>query len=97
MRLLCGVKNIPHPNKAHYGGEDAYFVLDAGGGALGIADGVGGWHDSGVNPADYSKTFMATARQYLEECARWGCGQECCVSFVCRGWELRGRRGASGA
>ncbi|EFN54891.1 hypothetical protein CHLNCDRAFT_135009 [Chlorella variabilis] len=69
LRLQFGVKNIPHPNKAHYGGEDAFFVSELGGGAAGIADGVGGWQESGINPADYSKSFMATARQYLEECA----------------------------
>lgn len=66
LRLQFGVKNIPHPNKAHYGGEDAFFVSELGGGAAGIADGVGGWQESGINPADYSKSFMATARQYLE-------------------------------
>lgn len=70
LRLKFGVKNIPHPNKAHYGGEDAFFVSEVGGGAAGIADGVGGWAESGINPADYSKNFMATARSYLEDCAR---------------------------
>lgn len=34
-----------------YGGEDAHFISTAGGGALGVADGVGGWQESGVNPA----------------------------------------------
>ena len=34
-----------------YGGEDAHFVSDIGGGALGIADGVGGWVRDGINPA----------------------------------------------
>jgi serine/threonine protein phosphatase PrpC len=34
-----------------YGGEDAFFVSNAGGGAMGVADGVGGWQESGVNPA----------------------------------------------
>ncbi|KAL4452019.1 hypothetical protein ABPG75_007681 [Micractinium tetrahymenae] len=69
LRLQFGVKNIPHPRKAHYGGEDAFFVSEAGGGRAGIADGVGGWQEAGINPADYSKNLMATARQYLEECA----------------------------
>lgn len=67
LRLQFGVKNIPHPRKAHYGGEDAFFVSEAGGGRAGIADGVGGWQEAGVNPADYSKSLMATAQQYLEE------------------------------
>lgn len=37
-----------------YGGEDAFFVSDVGGGAFGIADGVGGWQESGINPAGSS-------------------------------------------
>ena len=34
-----------------YGGEDAYFISSVGGGAFGVADGVGGWQESGINPA----------------------------------------------
>lgn len=34
-----------------YGGEDAWFTSDMGGGAIGVADGVGGWADSEINPA----------------------------------------------
>jgi hypothetical protein len=34
-----------------YGGEDACFISDVYGGAIGVADGVGGWQESGVNPA----------------------------------------------
>ena len=37
--------------QSDYGGEDAYFTSPVGGGALGVADGVGGWQDSGINPA----------------------------------------------
>lgn len=42
-------------------GQDAFFVtrLNAPSGtvALGVADGVGGWMDSGVDPADFSHGF----------------------------------------
>lgn len=34
-----------------YGGEDAYFVSEQHGFAFGVADGVGGWANSGINPA----------------------------------------------
>ena len=34
-----------------YGGEDAHCVSHVGGGAFGVADGVGGWQESGINPA----------------------------------------------
>lgn len=37
-----------------------------GGGALGVADGVGGWADSGINPAAYSRTFMRVACAFVE-------------------------------
>jgi protein phosphatase PTC7 len=43
-----------------------------GGGALGVADGVGGWADSGVNPAEYSRRFMEVAKAYLEGSAEFG-------------------------
>ncbi|KAK5940432.1 Protein phosphatase 2C 7 [Knufia obscura] len=39
-------------------GEDAYFVASVGGErttiALGVCDGVGGWQEQGINPADFS-------------------------------------------
>ncbi len=50
----------------HYGGEDAHFLSSTGGGALGVADGVGGWGESGINPADYSRTFMRVAHAFVE-------------------------------
>lgn len=46
----------PHPEKADKGGEDAIFTSPN---VLFIADGVGGWSDSGVDPALYSKRLAA--------------------------------------
>ncbi|GLI62879.1 hypothetical protein VaNZ11_005635 [Volvox africanus] len=66
LQLRSSVCYLPHPDKVHYGGEDAHFITDYGGGAIGVADGVGGWQESGVNPADYSRTLMQLARAYLE-------------------------------
>jgi len=46
-----------------HSGQDAFFVSRIGDGtagaavALGVADGVGGWMDSGVDPADFSHGF----------------------------------------
>ncbi|KAI5923319.1 protein serine/threonine phosphatase 2C [Camillea tinctor] len=48
-------------------GQDAFFISRVGGTnavAFGVADGVGGWEDSGVDPADFSHSFcdyMASA------------------------------------
>jgi len=50
---------IPHPDKAHRGGEDAYFNSTL---MLAIADGVGGWNNQGVDPSKYSR-FLCTAYQ----------------------------------
>jgi protein phosphatase PTC7 len=43
---------IPHMDKAYRGGEDAFYISDS---LLVVADGVGGWADSGVNPGLYSR------------------------------------------
>ena len=51
--------NIPHPDKADRGGEDAYFVSLPKTSAVGIADGVGGWANQGVNPKDFADDLMA--------------------------------------
>ncbi|EFX03851.1 5-azacytidine resistance protein azr1 [Grosmannia clavigera kw1407] len=61
------------PGSRPESGQDAFFVSnvgDSGAVALGIADGVGGWMDSGVDPADFSHglcEYMATAANTL----RW--------------------------
>lgn len=68
LRLRFGAKNIPHPNKAHYGGEDAFFVSDVGAGVAGIADGVGGWQEAGVNPAG---ALLFAAGQWLAANGSW--------------------------
>jgi protein phosphatase PTC7 len=41
-------------------GQDAFFIArvgDTNSVALGVADGVGGWEESGVDPADFSHSF----------------------------------------
>ncbi len=45
---------IPHPQKAHKGGEDALFANEK---FLVVADGVGGWATYGIDPGKYSKEF----------------------------------------
>lgn len=62
---------IPHPEKAHKGGEDASFFSAS---LLTVADGVGGWADQGVDPALYSRsiikavstTFNAAQEKYIK-------------------------------
>lgn len=46
----------PHFQKRHKGGEDAACLNDR---LICVADGVGGWADSGVDPAIYSKRLCS--------------------------------------
>jgi hypothetical protein len=43
---------LPHMQKRHKGGEDAAVLTDR---VLAVADGVGGWAENGVDPANYSR------------------------------------------
>jgi protein phosphatase PTC7 len=54
---------IPHPNKKQSGGEDAFFI-DNQMMVFGIADGVGGWAGSGVDPAEYSKRIVSNCQMF---------------------------------
>lgn len=65
LRLVQAVCYLPHPDKLDYGGEDAHFISPSTN-AMGVADGVGGWAESGVNPAEYSRTLMAVASAHVE-------------------------------
>jgi hypothetical protein len=40
LRLRSAAAYLPHPDKESYGGEDAHFVSNLAGGALGVADGA---------------------------------------------------------
>ncbi len=47
------------PNRqADTGGEDAYFVSEAGHGHLAVSDGVSAWADDGVDPGEFSRTLV---------------------------------------
>ncbi|KAI1828597.1 protein serine/threonine phosphatase 2C [Xylaria intraflava] len=52
-------KKRPKP-KRPASGQDAFFISrvgDSNAVALGVADGVGGWEESGVDPADFAHSF----------------------------------------
>lgn len=63
--MSVGVSCIPHPAKVAKGGEDAYF-LSSDMKAIGVADGVGGWGDIGVDPALYSRSLMEGSKLAAE-------------------------------
>jgi protein phosphatase PTC7 len=51
-KFTSGICINPHYAKKHKGGEDAACINDN---LICVADGVGGWAESGVDPAIYSK------------------------------------------
>jgi hypothetical protein len=55
LRLVSAGCSLAHTSKRETGGEDAFFVSDAGLGAVGVADGVGGWARSGIDPKVYPR------------------------------------------
>lgn len=59
--LLAGSYMIPHPAKVDKGGEDAWFICETGR-CMGVADGVGGWAEIGIDPGLYSRELMAHAK-----------------------------------
>ena len=56
---------IPDPPKASSGGEDASFVSPSGL-SLGVADGVGGWREQGVDPGVYARLLMHNAQVFCD-------------------------------
>lgn len=74
MRLRVGACCLPHPEKFHYGGEDAFFVSSAGGGAFGVADGVGGWAEVGIDAGAYARLLMSNAKEEAEAAISSGGG-----------------------
>jgi len=50
--FIYGSMMIPHPEKADRGGEDAVYASRQ---VMAVADGVGGWTNQGINPANYSR------------------------------------------
>jgi protein phosphatase PTC7 len=63
--MHSGASMLPHPDKAHRGGEDAFFISEPPL-AVGVADGVGGWAEIGVDAGAYARLFMAHAREEAE-------------------------------
>lgn len=58
LRLLSGACYFPHPEKEVTGGEDAYFICPEKQ-VFGVADGVGGWADMGVDSGEYARQLMS--------------------------------------
>jgi len=70
-RVVAAAACIPDPDKANLPGgcgEDSFFISkDVN--TLGVADGVGGWRDKGVDSSKYSRCLMENARQKADRTA----------------------------
>lgn len=57
---------MPHPDKEDTGGEDAHFIcVDEQ--AIGVADGVGGWADHGIDSGQYARELMSNSVSAIQE------------------------------
>ncbi|CAJ1942591.1 unnamed protein product [Sphenostylis stenocarpa] len=66
LKLFSGSCYLPHPDKEDYGGEDAHFIcVDEQ--TVGVADGVGGWADVGVNAGLFARELMSHSVRAIEE------------------------------
>jgi protein phosphatase PTC7 len=54
LRFINGLSAIPHDQKRHKGGEDAWFLSEK---MIAVADGVGGWEAQGVDSGIYSRAL----------------------------------------
>lgn len=67
LRLYSAGYNIPHPRKAHRGGEDSYVVSSPTNSTIAVADGVGGWESKGVNPRAFADEMLTKTYQYMKK------------------------------
>ncbi|MQL82763.1 hypothetical protein Taro_015244, partial [Colocasia esculenta] len=66
LRLLSGSCYLPHPDKEATGGEDAHFICTDEQ-AIGVADGVGGWADMGVDSGKYARELMSNSVSAIQD------------------------------
>lgn len=66
LKLLSGSSYLPHPDKEATGGEDAHFICVEEQ-VIGVADGVGGWADVGINAGLYSRSLMSNSVRAIKD------------------------------
>lgn len=69
LKLVSGSYYLPHPEKEATGGEDAHFICEEEQ-AIGVADGVGGWAEVGVNAGLFSRELMSYSVSAIRELAK---------------------------
>lgn len=66
LKLLSGSCYLPHPAKEETGGEDAHFICRDEQ-VIGVADGVGGWADVGVDAGEFARELMSHSFRAVQE------------------------------
>lgn len=66
LKLLSGSCYLPHPDKEETGGEDAHFIC-SNEQAIGVADGVGGWADLGIDAGKYARELMSNSVSAVQD------------------------------
>ncbi|EPS68754.1 hypothetical protein M569_06015, partial [Genlisea aurea] len=66
LKLNSGSCYLPHPDKEETGGEDAHFIC-ADEQAIGVADGVGGWADLGIDAGKYARELMSNSVNAIQD------------------------------
>ena len=64
-KFIHAVAFLPHPDKGEKG-EDAYFITDNDQ-IAGVADGVGGWIEMGIDAGAFSRQLMGSANKFAVE------------------------------
>ncbi|KAK7268942.1 hypothetical protein RIF29_21652 [Crotalaria pallida] len=64
--MLSGSSYLPHPDKEETGGEEAHFICTEEQ-AIGVADGVGGWADVGVNAGLFAQEPISNSVRAVQE------------------------------
>ncbi|KAE8709529.1 putative protein phosphatase 2C 80 [Hibiscus syriacus] len=66
LTLVSGSCYLPHPAKVEKGGEDAHFIC-ADEQAIGVADGVGGWAEVGVDAGEFARELMSNTVTAIQD------------------------------
>lgn len=66
MTLVSGSCYLPHPAKVEKGGEDAHFIC-ADEQAIGVADGVGGWAEVGIDAGEFACELMSNSVKAIRD------------------------------
>lgn len=66
LTLVSGSCYLPHPAKEATGGEDAHFVC-ANEQAIGVADGVGGWAEVGIDAGKFARELMSNSVTAIQD------------------------------